>query len=86
MEQKKNRIIFWIINGLIALIVLIFIIQNWGVVKFNFLGLRLEGYGFLVFLVIFFLGFFSGWLWSYFRGRRERRNERKAQDTHYLEE
>ncbi len=86
MEQKKNSILFWVINGLIALVVLIFIIQNWGPVKFNFLGLRLEGYGFLVFLVIFLLGFFSGWLWAYFRGRKNRHNEKKGQETHYLEQ
>ncbi len=86
MEQQKNRIWFWVINGLIALVILIFIIQNWGKVSFNFLGLKLEGYGFLVFLVIFLLGFLSGWLWAYFRGRKKRRNARQEAETHYLKE
>ncbi len=86
MEQQKNRIWFWLINGLIALVVLIFIIQNWGKVSFNFLGLRLEGYGFLVFLVIFLLGFLSGWLWAYFRGRKKRRDTKQQAETYHLEE
>ena len=77
MEEKKNRIMFWVINGLIALIVLIFIIQNRGAVQFNFLGLRLEGYGFLVFLIIFLLGFFGGWLWSYFRHQKKSKKPEK---------
>ncbi len=84
--EKKNRILFWVINGLIAAVVLIFIIQNWGPVQFKFLGLKLEGYGFLVFLVIFLLGFFSGWLWSLFRSLKKRRNQPNENKTHYLED
>ena len=86
MEKKKNRAWFWILNGLIALIVVIFIIQNWGKVTFNFLGLKLEGYGFLVFLVIFVLGFFSGWLWENLRRRKQQKMKDKAEDVNYLEE
>ena len=86
MEKKKNRAWFWILNGLIALIVVIFIIQNWGKVTFNFLGLKLEGYGFLVFLVIFVLGFFSGWLWENLRRRKQQKMKDKAEDVHYLED
>lgn len=70
MENKKNRTWFWIITVVIAAFVLIFIIQNWDKVTFNFLGLRLEGFGFLVFLVIFVLGFGSGWLWEFFRNKK----------------
>ncbi len=86
MEQKKNRIMFWIINGIIAAVVLIFIIQNWGKVTFNFLGLKLEGYGFLVFLVIFALGFLSGWLWQFFRGRKKERGKTKDKDVHLIQD
>lgn len=86
MEKKKNRTWFWILNGLIALIVVIFIIQNWGKVTFNFLGLKLEGFGFLVFLVIFVLGFFSGWLWENLRRRKQQKMKDRAEDVHYLEE
>ncbi len=86
MEKKKNRTWFWILNGLIALIVVIFIIQNWDNVEFNFLGLKLEGYGFLVFLVIFVLGFFSGWLWENLRRRKQQKLKDQAEDVHYLED
>ena len=86
MEQKKNRIMFWIINGLIAAVVLIFIIQNWGKVTFNFLGLKLEGFGFLVFLVIFALGFLSGWLWVFFRSRRKGKDKEKNKDIHLIKD
>ncbi len=74
MNKKKNRILFWIINGMIALVVLIFIIQNWHKVTFNLLGLKIEGFGFLVFLVIFLLGFVSGGLWEHFRSRKKGKN------------
>ena len=83
MEHKNNRIFFWVINALIALVVLIFIIQNRGAVEFNFLGLKLQGYGFLVFLVIFLLGFFSGWMWSYFRARKKRHGEKRLEEARY---
>ncbi len=86
MENKKNRTWFWIITVLIAAFVLIFIIQNWGMVRFNFLGLTLEGYGFLVFLVIFLLGFFSGWLWEFLRCRKKEKEVKKPEDIHYLKD
>ncbi len=87
MERKKQSIWFWIVNGLIALVILLFIVQNWGMVTFNFLGIKLEGYGFLVFLIIFFLGFFSGWFWSYNRNRRKNKMQKAdSRETHYIEE
>ncbi len=87
MEQRKNRVFFWVVNGLIALFLLVFIIQNRGEITFRFLGLKLVGYGFLVFLVIFLLGFLSGWLWAYFRGRRKKRQmAEEASATHYIED
>ncbi len=86
MEKQKKSIWFWILNALIAVIVVIFIIQNWGKVTFSFLGLKLEGYGFLVFLVIFILGFFSGWLWENLRRRKQQKMKDKAEDVHYLED
>lgn len=86
MEQQKKGILFWVVNILIAAVVLIFIIQNWGKVTFNFLGLKLEGFGFLVFLVIFVLGFLSGWLWAYFRTRKQKRKPDQDKAVHYIEE
>ncbi len=86
MEQKKKGILFWVVNILIAAVVLIFIIQNWGKVEFNFLGLKLEGFGFLVFLVIFVLGFVSGWLTAYFRTRKPNRKSKQDKELHYIEE
>ncbi len=73
MEKQKNRIWFWTLNGIIAVVVLIFIIQNWQKVTFNLLGLKLEGLGFLVFLVIFAMGFAAGWLWESLRSRKKQK-------------
>lgn len=86
MEEKKNHIMFWVINILIAVVLLIFVFQNRGLVRFNFLGLRLEGYGFLVFLIIFLLGFFGGWLWSYFRHQKKDKKPEKPERHSYGKE
>jgi len=86
MEQKKRSILFWVVNGLIALVILIFIIQNWDKVTFTFLWLEIKGYGFLVYPVIFLLGFLSSWLWSLYRDRRKQRAEKDRQETYQLEE
>jgi uncharacterized integral membrane protein len=85
MENKKNHTWFWIITVLIAIFVLIFIFQNRELVSFSFIGLKIEGYGFLVFLVIFLLGFFSGWLWEFLRCRKkEKHTKRTDKDIHYV--
>jgi uncharacterized integral membrane protein len=87
MENKKNHTWFWIITVLIAIFVLIFIIQNRGMVSFNFIGLKIEGYGFLVFLVIFLLGFFSGWLWEFLRCRKKENSVKKSDgDIHFIKD
>ncbi len=86
MEQQKKSILFWIINGLIALVIVIFIIQNWDQVTFTFLWLEIKGYGFLVYPVIFLLGFLSSWLWSLYRDRRKKREEKDQSRTYQLEE
>jgi uncharacterized integral membrane protein len=87
MENKKNHTWFWIITVLIAIFVLIFIIQNRGMVSFNFIGLKIEGYGFLVFLVIFLLGFLSGWLWEFLRCRKKENSVKKSDaDIHYIKD
>ncbi|MDR4987726.1 MAG: hypothetical protein RG741_02660 [Bacteroidales bacterium] len=70
MEKKKSQIGFWLVSTLVGIFALIFIVQNWDKVTFNLLGLRLEGFGFLVFLVIYALGFVSGWLWEFFRNKK----------------
>ncbi len=77
MEKQKKRVWFWVLNGIIAVVVLIFIIQNWQSVTFNLLGLKLEGLGFLVFLVIFGIGFAAGWLWESLRVRKKQKLETK---------
>lgn len=77
MEKQKNRVWFWILNGIIAVVILIFIIQNWQQVTFNLLGLKLEGLGFLVFLVIFAMGFAGGWLWENLRWRKKQKQDSK---------
>ncbi len=81
MEEKKNRTWFWILNGAIAIIALVFIIENWAKVSIRFFGLEIQGAGFLIFLFVFALGFFSGWLWSYFRGvKTARKKQKELQD------
>ena len=86
MEPKKRSILFWVVNTLIALIILIFIIQNWDKVTFTFLWLEIKGYGFLVYPVIFLLGFLSSWLWSLYRDRRKKRDEKNKTEAYQLEE
>ncbi|TVR40886.1 MAG: DUF1049 domain-containing protein [Bacteroidia bacterium] len=86
MENQKKSILFWVVNGLIALVVIIFIIQNWDKVTFTFLWLEIKGYGFLVYPVIFLLGFLSSWLWSYYRRMQKKREEKRKDKTYYLED
>jgi uncharacterized integral membrane protein len=78
MEQKKDRTWFWILNGLIALLLLVFILQNRGPASIKLLGISLEGPRYLLYVILFALGFFAGWLWTYFRCVRRNRSEKRA--------
>ncbi len=67
MEQKKDRTVFYVVIGIIALLVLVFILQNREEISIRFLGLNIDGPRYLVYLILFGLGFFSGWLWRFLR-------------------
>ncbi len=81
MEPKKDRTLLYIIVGLITLLVLIFIFQNREETTIRFLGMSLDGPRFLVFLILYGVGFFSGWLWSLLRRGKKTKaaNEQKPQ-------
>lgn len=82
MEQKKDRTWFWVINGLIAVLLLIFILQNRGDATIKFLGITLDGPAFLIYVVLFFIGVFVGWLWTFFHHMKmERRHKRDSRDA-----
>ncbi len=77
MEKQKNRIKFWALNGIIAVVIIIFIIENWKDVTFKLLGTTLTSKGFVVFLIVFAMGFASGWLWEYHRKRKQQKLDNK---------
>ena len=67
MEPKKDRTVFYVLIGLITLLVLIFIFQNTASIIIKFLGINIKGPAFLVYLILYAAGFFSGWLWRLLR-------------------
>jgi uncharacterized integral membrane protein len=81
MEHKKDRTWFYIINGLIAVLLLIFVLQNRGDATIKYLGITLDGPAFLIYVVLFFLGVFVGWLWTFFHYlKKERRENRESRE------
>lgn len=88
MEQKKTtNTLLMILYGIIAILAIVFIVQNWQPIPINVFGIKAEGRSFIVFLVIFVLGFFSGWLWKYLRESRKAMEERKrSRGVKYTEE
>ncbi|MEE4177935.1 MAG: LapA family protein [Bacteroides sp.] len=79
MEKKKTtNVLLMILYVIIAILLVVFIVQNWQPVNINIFGLKVEGRSFIVFLVIFILGFFSGWFWSFLRQTRRTMAEKKT--------
>jgi len=76
-NPKKTNVFLMIVYGIIALFAIIFIIQNRAPIEINLLGLKLAGRSFILFLVIFGLGFFSGWFFEYLRHSRKAKKEKK---------
>lgn len=74
MEQKKDRTVFYVVIGIIAILVLVFILQNREAISIRFLGLSVDGPRYLVYLILFGLGFFSGWLWRFLRHTRKEKS------------
>lgn len=85
MEQKKDRTLLYVVIGLITLLVVIFIFQNREETTIRFLGMSLDGPRFLVFLILYGIGFFSGWLWSLLRRSKKSKagSEPKPQPEPY---
>ena len=77
MEKKKDRTWFYVVNGLILIVLMIFIIQNRGEIEIKFLGIAIKGYAFFVYVILLGIGFFSGWLWHYFHTNKKEKQLRK---------
>ena len=75
--KKTTNVFLMILYVIVAILLVVFIAQNWQPVNINVLGLKVEGSSFIVFLGIFALGFFSGWFWSYLRHSRKAMEEKK---------
>ena len=86
MEKKKNQIWFWLLNILIAVVVVFFVVENWAKVSIKLFGLEIVGFGFLVFIVIFLMGFGTGWLWSYFHRSRIKKQAKEEKGYSTFEE
>ncbi|MFO7979015.1 MAG: hypothetical protein R6U64_10180 [Bacteroidales bacterium] len=81
METKRNSTWFWILTSLIVALIIVFIAQNTESVNIEFLMINLTAPGFLVFLVVFFLGFLAGWGWENIRRARKRSNQHREQEA-----
>lgn len=72
MEQKKDHTLLYVIIGLVTILVVIFIFQNREAISIRFLGLSIDGPRYLVYLILFGLGFLSGWLWRFLSRNRKK--------------
>ena len=91
MEKKKDRTWFYVVNGLILTVLMIFVLQNRGKIEIKFLGINIEGPAFFVYVILLGIGFFSGWLWYYFhRSKKEKQlakeSKEKEKSTKKIEE
>ena len=86
-KSKTTRALFIAFYIIVAILLIVFVVQNWEPVSINVFGLQVAGRSFLVFLAIFILGFFSGWFWGYLRQTRKTMDEKKAApEVKYREE
>ncbi len=82
MEQKKDRTWFYVINGIILVLLMIFILQNRQMITIKYLGLNIDGPAFFVYVILFGIGFFAGWLWYYFhRSKKEKLSAKERRDA-----
>jgi len=82
-SEKKSNTFLWIVYGIIAILLVVFVLQNKAEIDINLLGLKLAGRAFVVFPVLIGIGFFFGWLFEYIRhsrkaSREERRFDRRV--------
>ena len=77
MEKKKDRTWFYVVNGLILIVLMIFVLQNRGEVGIKFLGINIIGPAFFVYVILLGIGFFSGWLWYYFHRSKKEKQQKK---------
>lgn len=77
-NQKKTNTFLVIVYVIIAILLVIFVLQNKALIDINLLGLKLSGRAFVIFPILIGVGFFSGWLFEYIRhSRRAKREERR---------
>lgn len=77
-NPKKTNTFLVIVYVIIAILLVIFVLQNKALIDINLLGLKLSGRAFVIFPILIGVGFFSGWLFEYIRhSRRAKREERR---------
>ena len=67
MENKKLKRLQLTIGIVVLVLMIIFIGQNWQPIPVNFLGIRIVGNAFLVFICIFLIGLGLGYFWGKLR-------------------
>lgn len=82
MENQKNKhTILLILYGIITVLIVVFIIQNRTPIEINLLGFKVAGRSFVLFLVIFGLGFVSGLFFEHLRLSRKARRLAKKEEN-----
>ncbi len=71
---KKHSVAI-ITCGVIALILVVLIFLNNQPLELNLIFFKLKGNTFLLGLVVFILGFLSGWLWNHIRNLSNQKKE-----------
>ncbi len=84
---KRHRVAL-VIWGIIAIFFLVLLFLNTQPVELNLVFFKVTGRTFLFALVVFALGFLSGWLWSYMRNISKQKKEKMAGNKRvkYLEQ
>lgn len=87
-SEKKSHTFLWIVYGIIAILLVVFVLQNKAEIDINLLGLKLAGRAYVIFPLLIGIGFFSGWLFEYIRRSRRASREEKRFDrrVRYSEE
>lgn len=85
MEKQKDRTWFYIVNGLILLVLIVFVFQNRQIITIKFLGINIDGPAFFVYVILLGIGFSSGLLWYYFhRNKKEKQLKKEFMEKEQL--
>jgi uncharacterized integral membrane protein len=79
-NPKKTNTFLVIVYVIIAILLVIFVLQNKALIDINLLGLKLSGRAFVIFPILIGVGFVSGWLFEYIRHSRRAKREEKRFD------